>query len=94
MSVPLSVCKICEHTFHIYSTYYSHLRKHKEPTIQCIHCPEKFYVKSEYYKHLGKMNIQNTNSKANTNTNTTTTNDIVITTYQKKNKLVSPFFDN
>ena len=93
MSVPLYVCKICEHTFHIYSTYYSHLRKHKEPTIQCIHCPEKFYVKSEYYKHLGKMHIQNTNSKDNTNTNTNT-NDTVITTYQKRNKLVSPFFDN
>ena len=34
------------------------------------------------------MHIQNTKDNTNTNTNTTNTNDTVITTYQKRNKLV------
>ena len=55
--LPLYICKECEANFTIYSTYYSHIRKHKEPKINCAHCDKKFYVTSEYYKHLGKMHI-------------------------------------
>ena len=54
---PLYACKSCDATFTIYSTYYSHIRKHKGPTINCTHCDEKFYVKSELYKHLGKVHV-------------------------------------
>ena len=95
--LPLYICKECEANFTIYSTYYSHIRKHKEPKINCAYCDKKFYVTSEYYKHLGKMHINVIAAAPAAPAAPTPWNLLQqqqpVQHLVKRNRLVSPLFD-
>ena len=45
-------CKHCNAESSTYSTYYSHVQKHKQPRIQCVKCPLKFHVNAQMYRHV------------------------------------------
>ena len=47
-------CKECQKGFDIYSTYYSHLTRHKPPHKKCQFCTELFYTNGDLYKHSWK----------------------------------------
>jgi DNA-directed RNA polymerase subunit RPC12/RpoP len=44
-------CPECQKHYSIYSSFYSHKKKHKKPSIQCSDCPERFSLKAELYRH-------------------------------------------
>lgn len=53
-------CKDCDKTFDIYSTYYSHTRRHLPPTKHCDFCQSSFYSNQDRYRHIGKFHRPST----------------------------------
>lgn len=47
-------CNVCEKPFDIYSTYYSHTRRHLPPKKQCEFCQISFYSNQDRFRHVGK----------------------------------------
>jgi hypothetical protein len=47
-------CGECDRGFEIYSTYYSHKKRHGQPTKACLYCDRRFYTNADLYKHMWK----------------------------------------
>jgi hypothetical protein len=56
-------CKNCDKQFDIYSTYYSHIKRHLPPTKRCEFCDTSFYCNQDRYRHVGKYHRPNTTAK-------------------------------
>jgi DNA-directed RNA polymerase subunit RPC12/RpoP len=44
-------CKTCNKHYDVYSSYYSHTKKHDVAAIECRGCGLKFHLKTQLYRH-------------------------------------------